>query len=86
VLLERFDTWACESPRCEDMRVAEPTIHATHSSCKRLRAVVPVAAGRLAISRVTGQVRFHYLKMCDSRANQASPEHSIFRVFGISVG
>jgi hypothetical protein len=60
VLLERFDTWACESPRCEDMRVAEPTIHATPPSCKRLRAVVPVAAGRLAINRVTGQVQFHY--------------------------
>jgi hypothetical protein len=41
VLIERFGTWACGSPRSEDMGVAEQTIHVTHRGCKRLRAVVP---------------------------------------------
>ena len=85
MLIERFDTWTCESPSCEDMRVAWPTIHATNPSCKRSRGVVPPAAGppRDWSRYLTGPVPLP--QMCVSRANQAFTENSIFRVFGISV-
>jgi hypothetical protein len=84
VLIARLDTWACESPRGEEVRVAEPKIHATNPGCKLSRALVLVAPADprfVALPDRSGPIT----PISDNRAELAFMEHSFFTVVGISV-